>query len=61
MEEYTCHCCGKTTALMYVHSKCCHVHWELVVNTHTGHYQLVCEECHKVAVPGQHIEFVSDE
>ena len=55
-----CAVCGEVHPLMFVHSKCCNCHWELVHNTVTGHYQLVCEVCDRVAVEGSHIVFVKD-
>lgn len=31
--------------LMYAHSACCGAHWELVCDTDTGEYSLLCENC----------------
>ena len=33
--------------MLYVHSKCCHAHWELLWYPAKQRYQLVCEECGK--------------
>lgn len=33
--------------LLFVHSKCCCAHWELVFNTKTKLYHLECEKCGK--------------
>lgn len=30
---------------MYVHSRCCNAHWELVFDNNTKEYQLQCETC----------------
>jgi hypothetical protein len=32
---------------MYLHSRCCMAHWELVYNEKTGGYRLECEKCGK--------------
>lgn len=33
--------------VMFVHSKCCGSHWELVYNPHENKYALQCDSCGK--------------
>jgi len=35
------------TNLLFIHSKCCTAHWELVFDKKTGQYHLECEKCGK--------------
>jgi hypothetical protein len=51
----------KEKELMYIHSRCCNAHWELIYDTETGKYSLVCEKCSKpigtvITVTGPQIE-----
>lgn len=33
--------------VLYIHSKCCDAHWELIYNITIKKYELVCEKCGK--------------
>ena len=35
--------------LLFIHSRCCTAHWELIYDIETGKYYLSCEKCGKPA------------
>lgn len=43
MSDKGCICCGKDKQVMFMHSKCCMAHWELIQKD--DKLYLVCEEC----------------
>ena len=41
----------KSDNTLFIHSRCCNAHWELVFFPDAGRYRLECEKCGKEATP----------
>jgi len=33
--------------VLYIHSRCCNAHWEVIYCKKTGKYRMLCEKCGK--------------